>query len=45
MQLLLQINSGGEEMLIKNFTSTWFMNNYIFRDRLAAHVRASHFTQ
>jgi hypothetical protein len=45
MQLLLQINGGGEEMLINTFTSTWFVNNYVFKDRLAAHVRASHFTQ
>jgi hypothetical protein len=45
MQLLLQMNSGTEEMSINNFTSTWFMNNYIFTDRLAAHVRASHFSQ
>jgi len=27
MQLLLQIKGGGEEMLIDNFTSTWFVNN------------------
>ncbi len=45
MQLQLQMNGGREEMLINNFTSTWFVNNYIFTDRLAAHVRASHFSQ
>jgi hypothetical protein len=45
MQLLLQINGRGEEILINNFTSTWLMNNYVFRNRLAAHVRASHITQ
>jgi hypothetical protein len=45
MQLKLQMNGGREEMLINNFISTWFVNNYIFTDRLAAHVRASHFSQ
>ena len=45
MQLQLQINGGREEMLINNFTSTWFMNNYVLMDRLAAHIRASHFSQ
>jgi hypothetical protein len=45
MQLLLQMNSGTEEMSINNFTSTGFVNNYVFMDRLAAHVRASHFSQ
>ena len=45
MQLQLQINGGREEMLINNFTSTWFVNNYVFMDRLAAHVRASNFSQ
>jgi hypothetical protein len=32
-------------MLINNFTSTWFVNNYVLTDRLAAHIRASHFSQ
>jgi hypothetical protein len=45
MQLLLQMNGGTEEMSINNFTSTWFVINYVFTDRLAAHVRASHFSQ
>jgi hypothetical protein len=45
MQLLLQMNGGTEEMSINNFTSTWFVNNYVFADRLAAHVRASNFSQ
>jgi hypothetical protein len=45
MQLLLQMNNGTEEMSINNFISTWFVNNYVFMDRLAAHVRASHFSQ
>ena len=45
MQLQLQINGGREEMLINNFTSTWFVNNYALTDRLAAHIRASHFSQ
>jgi hypothetical protein len=45
MQLLLQMNGGTEEMSINNFTSTWFVNNYVFMDRLAAHVRASNFSQ
>jgi hypothetical protein len=45
MQLLLQMNGGREEMLINNFTSTWFVNNYVFTDRLAALIRASHFSQ
>jgi hypothetical protein len=45
MQLLLQMNGGREEMLINNFTSTWFVNNYVFTDKLAAHIRASHFSQ
>jgi hypothetical protein len=45
MQLLLQMNGEREEMLINNFTSTWFVNNYVFTDRLAAHIRASHFSQ
>jgi hypothetical protein len=45
MQLLLQMNGGGEEMLINNFTSTWFVNNYVFKEKLAAHIRASHFSQ
>jgi hypothetical protein len=45
MELLLQMNRGTAEMSINNFTSTWFVNNYVFTDRLAAHVRASHFSQ
>jgi hypothetical protein len=45
MQLQLQMNGGREEMLINNFTSTWFVNNYVFTDRFAAHTRASHFSQ
>jgi hypothetical protein len=45
MQLQLQMNGGREEMLINNFTSTWFLNNYVLMDRLAAHIRASHFSQ
>ncbi len=32
-------------MLINNFTSTWFVNNYVFKEKLAAHIRASHFSQ
>jgi hypothetical protein len=45
MQLLLQMNGGREEMLINNFTSTWLVNNYVFMEKLAAHIRASHFSQ
>jgi hypothetical protein len=45
MQLLLQTNGATEEMFINNFTNTWFVNNYVFTDRLAAHVRAFHFSQ
>jgi hypothetical protein len=32
-------------MTLSNYTSTWFVNNYIFMDRLAPHVRASHITK
>jgi hypothetical protein len=32
-------------MVISNYTSTWFLNNYIFRNRLPPHDRASHFSQ
>jgi hypothetical protein len=32
MQLQLQINGGREEMLINNFTSIWFVNNYVLTD-------------
>jgi hypothetical protein len=45
MQLQLQMNDNREEMLINNFTSTWFVNNYVLTDKLAAHIRASHFSQ
>jgi hypothetical protein len=45
MQLQHQMNGGREKMLINNFTSTWFVKNYVFTDRLAAHIRASHFSQ
>ncbi len=45
MQLQPQMNGGREDMLINNFTSTWFVNNYVLTDRLAAHIRASHFSQ
>jgi hypothetical protein len=34
-----------KKIMINNFTSTWFVNNYVFIDRLAAHIRASHFSQ
>jgi len=44
LQLKLLMNGGGEEMVINNFTSTWFVNNYILKDRLAPHIRASHFS-
>ncbi len=41
----LRLNNGGEEeMLINDFTSTWFMNNYMFKKRLGAHIRASYFS-
>ncbi len=30
-----------EEIFINDFTSTWFMNNYMLKERLAAHIRAS----
>ena len=41
----LRLNNGGEEeMLINDFTSTWFMNNYMFKERLGAHIRASYFS-
>ncbi len=36
---------GQEDMVINNYTSTWFLNNYIFRNRLPLHNRASHFSQ
>jgi hypothetical protein len=36
---------GQEDMVINYYTSTWFLNNYIFRNRLPWHVRASHFSQ
>ena len=31
-------------MLINDFTSTWFINNYMFKERLGAHIRASYFS-
>jgi len=41
----LRLNNGGEEeMLINDFTSTWFINNYMFKERLGAHIRASYFS-
>jgi len=43
MQLRIN-NAGEEEMLINDFTSTWFMNNYMFRIRLGAHIKASYFS-
>ena len=45
LQLKRLMNGGGEEMVINNFTSTWFVNNYVLKDRLAPHIRASHFSQ
>ena len=44
LQLKLQMNDGGEEMTINNFTSSWFVNNYVLKNRLAPHIRASHFS-
>jgi hypothetical protein len=32
-------------MTLSNYTSTWFVNKYIFTIRLALHVRASHITK
>jgi hypothetical protein len=32
-------------MGINDYMSIWFLNNYIFRNRLPPHVRASHFSQ
>ena len=43
MDLGLQMENG-DLMILNNFTSTWFNNNYILTERLATHVRASHFT-
>ena len=40
----LRLNNGGEEkMMINDFTSMWFMNNYMFKEILGAHIRASYF--
>ena len=39
----LRLNNGGE-MLINDVTSMWFMNNYMFKERLGAHIRASYFS-
>ena len=44
MDLGLQTTTHDEIIEVTNFTSTWFVNNYIFTEKLAAHVRASHFT-
>ena len=42
----LRLNNGDEEeMLINDFTSTWFMNNNMFKERLGAHIRASNFSK
>ena len=43
MQLPLN-NASEEEIMINDFTSTCFMNNYMFKERLGAHIRASYFS-
>ena len=41
----LQINNAGEEeMLINDLTSTWFMNMYMFKERLGAYISESYFS-
>ena len=44
MDLGLQTTTHDDIIELTNFTSTWFVNNYIFTEKLVAHVRASHFT-
>ena len=44
MDLGIRTTTSDDIIEVTNFTSTWFVNNYIFTEKLAAHVKASHFT-
>ncbi len=44
MDLGLQMTTSDDIIEVTNFTRTWFVNNYILTEKLAVHVKASHFT-